>query len=335
VESLQAFINAVEAFAARLAAVDLRLLALAAGLGALNLALRARGWQNILRAALPDLTVRYRSALGAYYGGAGVNAIIPARVGDLVRILLIRRGVPGAPYPLLAGTMVAETVFDIFTGGLLLAWVLWAGLLPGVRLPDIPAFDLSLAARHPWLTVLIASVLVVLLIVTGRRVRRFWLTLGRGLIILRSPGRFVGTVVVWQALGWVCRLAAAYLFLGAFGIPQSLQNALLVLVAGTLGGLFPATPAGLGPKQALAVVVLAGEASRSAVLAFSAGMELTIVVVNVAIGAVCIALIMGSLRWRQVIGEARAQEGAHEGAQGGRGGPGDGSSGPGSPAPEP
>jgi uncharacterized membrane protein YbhN (UPF0104 family) len=277
---------------------------------------RARGWQNILRAALPGARIRYRSAFGAYCGGVGVNAIIPARVGDLVKILLIRRGLPDAPYPLLAGSLVAETVFDMFAAGLLVAWVLYAGVLPGVRLPDIPAFDLSLAFRYPWATVAIVLVLVVVMFATARRVRRFWASFGQGLSVLRSPLRYVRTVVGWQALGWCCRLGSAYLFLGAFGIPQSLRNALIVMVAGSLGGLFPATPAGVGPKQALAVVMLAGEASRGAVLAFSAGMELTLVAVNATLGILCIALIMRSFKLREVLGKARAQGPSSDGPSG-------------------
>lgn len=318
-DSFNSFADAVEAFAGRLAAVDWRLLAAAAAFGVLNLALRSRAWQNILRAALPESRVRYRSAFGAYCGGVGVNAIIPARVGDLVKILLIRRGLPEAPYPLLVGSLVAETVFDMAVAGCLIAWVLWAGLLPGVRLPDIPAFDLSLAFRHPWVTVLVVIVLGLLLLVVSTRIRRFWEDFGHGLTVLRTPWRYLRTVAVWQALGWCSRVAGAYFFLGAFGLPQTLQNALIVIVAGSLGGLFPATPAGVGPKQALVVVMLAGEAGRSAVLAFSAGMEITLVVVNVALGLVCIAVMMRTLRIRRVIGHAREQEPAAGGPSGAAG----------------
>lgn len=306
--SVRAFLDAAEAFVGRLASVDWRLLAAAAAFGVLNLALRARAWQNILRAALPVTRVRYRSAFGAYCGGVGVNAVIPARAGDLVKILLIRRSAPEAPFPLLAGSLVAETVFDMFAASLLVAWVLYAGLLPGVRLPEIPAFDLALAFRHPWITLMILVTLAFVAVITARRIRRFWLEFGRGLAVLRRPLRYARTVATWQALGWGCRLGGAYFFLGAFGIPQSLQNGLLVIVAGNLGGLFPATPGGLGPKQALAVVLLAGEAGRGAVLAFSAGMELTLAVVNVVLGAVCIAFMVRSLRLRGVIRRARAQE---------------------------
>lgn len=311
-DSLRAFADAVEAFVGRLAAVDWALLAIAVGFAVLNLALRSRAWQNILRAALPGERIRYRSAFGAYCGGVGVNAVVPARAGDLVKIFLIRRSARDAPFPLLAGTLVAETVFDMFAASILIAWVLYTGVLPGVRLPEIPAFDLALAFRHPWITLLILVTLAFLLVVTARRVRRFWLQFGVGLTVLRTPLRYLRTVAAWQALGWACRLGGAYYFLAAFGVPQSVRNGLLVIVAGNLGGLFPATPGGLGPKQALAVVLLAGEGSRSAVLAFSAGMELSLVVVNVALGVLCIAVMMRSLRLRSLVGRARTQEGARE-----------------------
>ena len=77
-------------------------------------------------------------------------------------------------------------------------------------------------------------------------------------------------------------------------------------VAGSLGSLLPATPGGLGPKQALLVVMLAGEAGRTSVLAFSAGMELSLLVANVALGAVCLAVMMRNLHFRRAIAEARA-----------------------------
>jgi uncharacterized membrane protein YbhN (UPF0104 family) len=225
-----------------------------------------------------------------------------------VKILLIRRGAPEAPYPLLVGSLVAETVFDMAAAAFLIAWVLWAGVLPGVRLPEIPAFDLSLAFRYPWVTLAIVAVLALVALYATRRIRRFWQEFGQGVAVLRTPLRYLRTVAAWQALGWCCRVGGAYFFLGAFGLPQTLRNALIVLVAGSLGGLFPATPAGVGPKQALVVVMLAGEAGRSAVLAFSAGMELTLVVVNVVLGLVCIAVMMRTLRIRRVIGRARGQE---------------------------
>jgi uncharacterized membrane protein YbhN (UPF0104 family) len=160
--------------------------------------------------------------------------------------------------------------------------------------------------RHPWYTGLIVAALALLAVVLGRRVRHFWRQFGKGLAIVRTPGRYLRSVVSYQALGWCCRVGAAFAFLGAFGVPASLRNALIVQVAGSLGSLLPATPGGLGPKQALLVVMLAGEAGRTSVLAFSAGMELSLLVANVALGAVCLVLMLRNLNFRRLIAEARA-----------------------------
>jgi uncharacterized membrane protein YbhN (UPF0104 family) len=306
VNSLRGSIDAIQAFGERLASVHWGLLVLAIGLGFLNLALRSRAWQQILRAAMPGEQIRYRTALGAYCAGVGVNAIVPARAGDVVKMFLVVRSNPRARYVTLTGTLVAETLFDFAVAGGLLVWVLLAGVLPGVRFPDLPTFELSAAVRHPWYTLLIVAALALLATFLGRRVRSFWRQFGRGLAILRTPGRYLRSVVSYQALGWCCRVGAAFAFLGAFGVPATLRNALIVQVAGSLGSLLPATPGGLGPKQALLVVMLAGEAGRTSVLAFSAGMELSLLVANVALGAVCLWLVLRNLNFRRLVAEARA-----------------------------
>jgi len=309
VDSIRAFIDAVQAFGERLAAVHWGFLVLAASLGVANLALRSRGWQNILRAAFPGELIRYRTAFGAYCAGVGINAVIPARAGDLMKMYLVRRVHPNAGYATLTGSLVCETIVDVFIASGLLVWALTAGILPGVRLPDIPAFDLSLALRHPFWTLLIAGFIAILFVMLGRRVREFWHEFGRGLAILRTPARYLRSVVSYQVVGWGCRIGAAGSFLVAFGVPSSPTAALTVMVAGSLGGLFPATPGGLGPKQALLVVMLAGEAGRTEVLAFSAGMELTLIVVNAALGLTCLALILKDVRFMRAIRQARSDRG--------------------------
>lgn len=305
-ESLRGLIDAVEAFAARIAAVHWGWLALAVGLSVANLALRSRAWLSILRAALPADRLRYRTALGAYCAGVGVNAVIPARVGDLMKMFLVRRSAPTSRYPTLVGTLVAETFFDMLVAGSLIVWALSAGVLPGVRLPTLPAFDLSLAARHPWLALAIVGAILALGLLLAHRVRAFWAQFGQGLAIVRRPRSYLLRVVPFQAMGWGCRVAAAACFLLAFGVPASLEAALIVQVAGSLASLFPATPGGLGPKQALLVVMLAGTAGRTDILAFAAGMEITLVVTNATLGLTSLALMLRNLRVREAIARARS-----------------------------
>jgi uncharacterized membrane protein YbhN (UPF0104 family) len=309
VDSIRAFVDAVLAFVERLAAVHWGWLAAAVGLSVANLALRSRSWQKILWAALPQERIRYRTAFGAYCAGVGINSILPARVGDLMKMFLVRRSAPSASYPTLVGSLVAETLFDFVVAAALLTWALWAGVLPGLRLPELPAFDLSLALRYPFVSLGVAVAVLVLGLMLTRRIRAFWSQFGQGLAIVRTPRRYLFGVVPWQAFGWGCRVAGAACFLAAFHVPVSLEAALIVQVAGSLASLFPATPGGLGPNQALLVVMLAGTTGRTDVLAFSAGMELTLVATNVVLGGICLALMVRSLRLRGAISDARADRG--------------------------
>ena len=80
----------------------------------------------------------------------------------------------------------------------------------------------------------------------------------------------------------------------------TIENALLVLVVGSISTLLPFTPGGAGAQQALLVIVLSGEATRSSILAYSVGAQVATTVVNVIIGFVALFLLFGGLRWRHM-----------------------------------
>ncbi len=46
-----------------------------------------------------------------------MNAIIPARAGDIMKMFLLKRSTRDAHYPTLVGSLVTETVFDFFVAG--------------------------------------------------------------------------------------------------------------------------------------------------------------------------------------------------------------------------
>jgi uncharacterized membrane protein YbhN (UPF0104 family) len=308
------FVDAFDRFITAIGSVALGPLAVALAFALLNLLLRTRAWRNILAAAYPDVPVRWRWTFGAYCAGAGVNSVVPARGGDVVKLVLIHRRVRDSSYPALASSLVAETLFDVLVGSLLLAWAWQLGVVPGLPdLPSLPAFEFSWLADHPVMTVAALAAASVLLVAgfvwVRRRARAVWARLRQGLAILRTPRRYLTAVVSLQALGWCCRAASAYCFLLAFHIPATVENALLVLVVQSVATSMPLTPGGLGPKQALLVVLLGGVAAPGALLAFSVGMELAILVFNLLLGGLCLAVMLGGLHFRRALAEARAERG--------------------------
>src|SRR4029079_11791729 len=124
----------------------------------------------------------------------------------------------------------------------------------------------------------------------------------QGFAVFDPPTRYIRTVVVWQLADWALRFTTGLVFLGAFGIPQSLAHAVLVQATMSLATLVPATPGGIGTEQALLVYAFRDVCvARSTLLAFSCGMKLTITVINVVIGFLAIFLTLGTLRYGSVV----------------------------------
>lgn len=304
------FVSAVETFFDHLAAVDWRWLLLAVALHLAKTACRTRAWRNIVAAAYPDAAVRWRQIAGAYLAGVGVNAVVPVRGGDVVRLFLAKRSVEGSAYPTLLSTMAVETIFDLAASLSLFFWALERGALPGLDvLPRLRAFDLNWIIDHPVATTAIVAgiaVAIAVAVVHARpRLVAFKERLLQGLAVLGDRRCYVRSVASWQAADWVLRIATVYCFLEAFGIGfdlgfrVELENALLVQVTQSISTLVPITPAGIGTEQALVAFVLSGKATVTALVSFSVGMKLVVIAVNAAIGFTAIALMLRTLRWRR------------------------------------
>ena len=148
--SIESFADAAAQFFANLSAVHWTPFALAlACLAAMQLA-RAWAWRNVLRAAYPGVRISFLRLSAAYLAGAGINAMIPARAGDVTKVFLVKRQIPGSSYPAVTSSFLVQTVFDTSVGLLVLLYAVTRGLLPQPpSLPDLPAFEISFWAAHP------------------------------------------------------------------------------------------------------------------------------------------------------------------------------------------
>jgi uncharacterized membrane protein YbhN (UPF0104 family) len=308
--SISAFADAARVFLNHLAEVKLWPLAIALLLHTINLLLRTGAWYAILRAAYPGVRYRYRSCAGAYLAGVGVNAIAPARGGDLVKIFLTRTRLEGSTTPTILASLLVETLIDAVLGIAILIFALSQHVLPRVpELPSIPAFEWSWAVSNPTVTAIVATFLLLASMLVMRRLKAagvaFAERVRQGFTILRTPRRYLVAVAVPQLAGWACRVGAAAAFLEAFGIPGTLRNALLVMVVGSLTTLLPVTPGGVGTQQALIVIVLSGAASDSQLLSFSVGAQAAVMISNAVVGGIALVLMLRTLSLRSAIGHAR------------------------------
>jgi uncharacterized membrane protein YbhN (UPF0104 family) len=308
-DSLRSFADAVSAFIDHLTNIALEAMALALLFEIANLVLRSRAWLNILRAAYPNARIRWRDVLGAYLAGAGINAILPVRGGDLVRIYAARQRIEGGTFPTVASSTIAETVFDFVVGAVLLAWAYLSGDLPlQPRAPELPAFEWGWFGAHPRITLAIAAVAAAVLVWTARRLRRFWAHVRQGVVILRTPRDFLTKVVLYQALGWLCRVGTAYELLEAFHVHATIRNALLTMVIGSVATMLPLTPGGAGAQQAMLAIVLAGAASRSQLLAYSIGAQVATTGIRVVLGLAAMFLLFGHIDPRRLRRAARSDQ---------------------------
>jgi uncharacterized membrane protein YbhN (UPF0104 family) len=300
-------LDGVDAFLDQLGSVAFLPLALAIGCHLLKMACTSRAWRNVLAAAYPEERVPWISIWGAYLAGVGINAIVPARAGDAVRIVLAHRAIPGSTYTTVVSSTLVLSFFDMFAASALLTWALTTGELPGLDvLPRLRSFDFAWLFSRPLLFELVVAGVLVALGAVG-----FWIAghvadfrerVAQAFRVLSPPTRYLRRVAIWQAADWSLRILTIWFLLAAFHIPQTLENAALTQVSTSVATLLPITPAGVGTEQAFLLYVLSGVASASVLLAFSVGAKITLTITNVVAGFTAIALTLRTVRFKKALG---------------------------------
>jgi glycosyltransferase 2 family protein len=309
--SLSTFFDAVGQFFSDLAAVHWPLLALGLAFFGLNLTLRSRAFFNSLRAAYPAASFQWRRIWGAYFAAVGFNNVVPARGGDVIKLFLTRSSIPGSSYPTVAAAFFVESVFDATVGVFVLIFAFTQGVFP--KPPDfskLNSFDISYLAEHFRLTLFLITLLavagLVAFAVLSSRVKAFWARVRQGVTILTDRPRYLRQVASLQVLAWLCRFAAFWFLLEAFGVGASVENVLLVFGVNQVAGAVPFTPGGAGVQQALLVKVFAGSAPTDVVAAYSVGQQIAIAAFTATIGLGSVVFIFRFRSFKEVLFAGRA-----------------------------
>jgi hypothetical protein len=280
-------------------------------------AVRQPGWLAILRAAHPESGkhLRLRDVEAAYFAGAGLNGVLPARGGDVVKLYLLHRRIDRSSYATLAGTLVPETLFETTFGIGLVIWMASLGFLPiPTSTSELPSLDVSFVIAHPVLAtiIVVGTLLVIALVATKLRDRALRLAhrIKQGFAILSSPRTYLTQVVPWQAAARVVRLGSFACFMMAFALPVTFETVLLVMAAYGGTRIIPIAPASTGLRIVLlsyGLVELTGQpVDVASVSAFSFGVGAVMLISGLLISVAILAATLGTPSPRKALHAARA-----------------------------
>lgn len=215
----------------------------------LELGARIIRWRALL--SHTGSTVGPGNATSAFIVGYAANNVLPAKLGELVRVDLISR-LSGVARMASLGTVLVERIFDI------VFILLMAGISIGfLVLPE----SLDLARLRSGMILLgaltvLAVVAAVCLVRSG--IRSDWklspaihARLGNllcGIHTLANPEQ-CGRILVLSVLIWALNAVAMWLIVFTFGVSLSPLQTLLLMGTVGLAAVLPAPPAGLGVLQ--------------------------------------------------------------------------------------
>jgi hypothetical protein len=159
------FFGAVGKFFSSIASVSWGPLLLGMLFFGCDLTLRSRAFFHALRAAYPDVRISWRRVWGAYVAGTGVNGVLPARGGDVIKLFLTHGSVERSSYPAVGATFLVEVIFNSTIAIPVLIFAFTQGVFP--KPPDfskLSAFDLAFLASHPRLTLFLLTALAFLIL---------------------------------------------------------------------------------------------------------------------------------------------------------------------------
>ena len=289
----------------------------AIALNLLSVIARALAWTTVIHSAMEPPHPRLPLVFSAFGVGLFANAVLPGRIGELARVAVLTRKMPGrkGAWATLVGTVFVHRVFDIVPVLLLIVYVVVTASIPTSARASLVA------------VIVLGVVLFALAFVTARRptlisveelgpVRRL-LAMGRaGLAVMRSPVGAAGAIL-FQIGGWACQIFAVYTAMRAFGIHSPLPAAGVVLLLMNVVTIFPFWPGNVGLVQvAIASALVGYGVAYSVGVAYGFGLQAIEASVGIGVGILFLAREGLSFAMLRVMPTAdRAEIPAEEGVE--------------------
>jgi phosphatidyl-myo-inositol alpha-mannosyltransferase len=232
----------------------------------LSLFFRALSWRAVLSAALPHTPIPLAPVARATMIGVMASAVLPGRIGEPTRVVVLSRRLPGRAtrtYPVVAGTVLSQTLINLLA----------LGILAAVTFASVPLLHGHASALEAVLVVPVFVALFVFgapfLLRVAQRSRSLRIRAGaiafagllrsarRGLVVFATP-RYGVPAIGFQLLAWALQWGSCYMVLLALGLdPEATPvTAAAILLAVNVTAIVPATPSNVGVFQAACLVVL-------------------------------------------------------------------------------
>ena len=281
----------------------------AIGLNLVSVLVRALAWKTVIDQAMAPPHPRFALVFSAFSVGLFANAVLPGRIGELARVAVLTRKMPGrqGAWATLLGTVFAHRLFDLVPSLLLIIYVLLTAKVPHWAYTSL---EVVLGLGFALLTFGIASAKLHQRSVLDElsRFQRVLVMARQGLGVLKKPLPAL-VAGVFQCLGWLCQLLAVYCAMRAFDIHAPLPAAALVLVLMNIATLFPLWPGNIGLVQAaVALPLISYGVAKARGIAFGFGLQGIEACVGVGVGMLFLAREGLSFAMLRVMPGAEAAE---------------------------
>lgn len=261
----------------------------AIGFNLVSVLARSLAWRTVIHQAMPPPVPGFLLVFSAFSVGLFANAVLPGRIGELARVAVLNRKLPGrSAWATLIGTVFAHRIFDLVPGVFLIVYVVLTAKIPSWAVSSLIAF------------VCVGALLFALALAFARRhqggipidfgpVRRLLTMARQGLGVMRTP-LAAALAIAFQCAGWLCQFFAVYTAMRAFDIHAPLPAAGLVLVLMNVATIFPLWPGNVGLLQAaIALPLLHYGVSSPRGIAYGIGLQAIEASVGVGFGLLFLA----------------------------------------------
>jgi phosphatidylinositol alpha-mannosyltransferase len=282
---------------------DLSWVFIALALMASSLFVRAQSWFYITRAAMPGVTLRRRDFASATMIGVLMSATLPARLGEPARALALSRhtGRARESLPIVVGTLVSQTVFNLFA-------LVMLGL---IIIASTDLFHNSTKTIFTFSLIPLALLLAVIILPSilkkqgdsrlgkiSASIHAAMVQVRSGLAIFKKPRLGIPALLL-QTSAWAIQLVSCWALMFALGLDAEagLGASAAVLFAVNVTAVVPATPSNVGIFQLAVISVLTTGWGVSASDALAYGVILQAVEIATAVGLGLPALFREGLTW--------------------------------------